>query len=147
MSFRKRLFGEFRDGSLARIEFLVCCVSIFFLEILLLLICLFVHIILSYRYVSFSNDYVDFLSLDILNAGDISQLAIIFIPIYASLNIVAKRFRDIGLPGWRLSILLVFTAVITGNFSHYIAHLAFVVCLLIFLLLFFIPTNFFNSEA
>ncbi|MGP2541059.1 DUF805 domain-containing protein [Yersinia sp. 2541 StPb PI] len=138
MGLAAELFCEVRDGRLGRVRFLVCYITTFILP---LLIALFtgVPLFLAYESANASNFITAILGCAIV--------VMAFFLVFASANIEAKRFRDIGLPGWSMFTVHTLLGIISQFSENYLCIFAFTIYLLIFLCLFCIPTNFFGSKA
>ncbi|EKN3725826.1 TPA: DUF805 domain-containing protein [Yersinia enterocolitica] len=140
MSFISELFCAIRNGRLSRLRFLVCYIATFALSFLFFcLIC--IPLFLLFDPIESFNIVTTVLDIPIMVFG----IALLL----ASANIVAKRFRDMGLPGWGMFIMHIFIVFIVNIIfdDDYLAIVELIINLPIFLCLFFIPTNFFNSKA
>ncbi|CNI32845.1 Predicted membrane protein [Yersinia aldovae] len=138
MRFISELFCEVRNGRLSRVRFLVCYIMTFVLPMLLFCFA-FAPLFLLFHDTNLSNFVI---------ASFILFAFFIFALLFASANIEAKRFRDMGLPGWGMFIMHLFIGLIINIiFYDYLSVVAFIIHLLIFLFLFLIPTNFFISKA
>ncbi|HDL7751562.1 TPA: DUF805 domain-containing protein [Yersinia enterocolitica] len=131
------LFFGFRDGRLGRIRFFVCYVFTLLLPLL--------FVFYTFMSVISTRNIPSQSTISMLLA--ISGVFGILIVLYVSANIEAKRFRDMGLPGWSMFIMHGLIGVMIQVLDDYLCILAFVIYLLIFLCLFFLPTSFFNSET
>ena len=140
MSFISELFCDIRNGRLSRLRFLVCYIATFALPLLFFcLICIPLFLLLDP--IESFNIVTTVLAIPIIVFG----IALLF----ASANIEAKRFRDMGLPGWGMLIMHIFVVLIVNIIfdDDYLAIVELIINLPIFLCLFFIPTNFFNSKV
>ncbi|EON3356153.1 hypothetical protein AB9H26_14770 [Yersinia enterocolitica] len=140
MSFISELFCDIRNGRLSRLRFLVCYVATFVLPLLFFcFIC--IPLFLLFDPIKSFNIVTTILAIPIIVFG----VTLLF----ASANIEAKRFRDMGLPGWGMFIMHIFIVLIVNIIFNddYLDIVELIINLPIFLCLFFIPTNFFNSKA
>ena len=141
----KVLIGDIKDGRLVRLPYLgysllLILLSVGFVFAIIIAIGAGEHII--------GGDLQQ--AQDKLRAWFTLPFFIVFglffmLILFAGLNIMAKRIRDIGLPGW-WSVLAI--AVVTGVVSVAISDQASSgLHTLIWLALLLIPTNAFNREA
>jgi uncharacterized membrane protein YhaH (DUF805 family) len=131
------LFGDFVTGRLERVRFIVYFVVTFSLVMFfsLLIIWLVLHLL-----------NVDPFLLDETHK-DMLLLIPTFITAFFTSNLQAKRFRDMGLPGW-LMALLYFSGSLMAEFSEgYFKLLLFGFTLILILLLVFVPSDGFSSKT
>ncbi|WP_422389604.1 hypothetical protein [Candidatus Regiella endosymbiont of Tuberolachnus salignus] len=76
-----------------------------------------------------------------------SSILVILLYFFSLLNITAKRFRDIGLPGWTTAILSFFPGVMAAILDNSILSIFFTcISVIIIFLPFIVPTNLFSNK-
>lgn len=135
------LFAELASGRLARLPFILYVTGLHFS---LMLFMLWVGFSAGLAEHAASGDLAaaeqalsDWMSLPTLTFSAVFLLAVTF----ANFNLLAKRIRDMGLPGWRALLIYVILRTLVGT----IAGLA--MDLLLMILLCFVTTDALSRES
>lgn len=124
----KYFFGEIKQGRLQRLQYFYCYIMLLFFVLLATAV--------------FTSLYPEEGKPDELQAAAMALTILLYLLV--SMNITAKRFRDIGLPGWWTTLVLVVVGALLPLFVS--GPLAHGFGLLTTLALFFTPSSYFNKK-
>ncbi len=135
----KRLFGEVKGGRLQRLPYFGCSVLLFVLMMMFILAIIFS---IGIGEKALGGDLQQ-AQETLRNWFSIPFIIIFFIVmtvlLFAKLNLMAKRLRDIGFSGWGIVVVILVVNAIVGIAVSKEASSS--ITLLVWLLLLFLPTN------
>lgn len=141
----EKIFGDLNSGTLARLPFLGYTLL---LNLALVLITMGIGVSLGITEQMIGGDIEQTQQMLADKFGGVTILGVMIIMslfVFASVNITAKRLRDMGLPGW-ISVLAIFIlATLLGFFLQPVVIQIFQTA--VFLALVLIPGSLFNQSA
>lgn len=140
-----KIFGDIKTATLARLPFLGYTLL---LNIVLVLIMLGIGVSLGITEQMIDGDIEQTQQILADKFGGVAILGVMLIMslfVFASVNIIAKRLRDMGLPGWISVLALFILATLLGFFLQPEAIQIFQAA--VFLALVLIPGGLFNKSA